>query len=147
MVRRDLVAAKLADLSDRVSRVQKHCANGADQLESDRDALDLVAFNLMLAVQICADIASHIISDEGWPAANSLSDGFVRLGEYGVVERSTAETLAKAVGLRNIVAHGYSGIDVQVVFDSATRGLDDLRSFARQVGMWLSAQEAQDKKG
>jgi len=26
---------------------------------------DLVAFNLKL-VQICADIASHLISDEGW---------------------------------------------------------------------------------
>jgi uncharacterized protein YutE (UPF0331/DUF86 family) len=36
-----------------------------DELASDRDALDLVAFNLMLAVQAACDPASHLIADEG----------------------------------------------------------------------------------
>jgi uncharacterized protein YutE (UPF0331/DUF86 family) len=33
--------------------------------------VDLVSFNLVLAVQSCSDIASHIIADEGWPAAQT----------------------------------------------------------------------------
>jgi uncharacterized protein YutE (UPF0331/DUF86 family) len=75
MVNRDRVATKLADLSDRVSRVKSHCPTNPADLVSNRDALDLVSFNLMLAVQACADIASHLIADEGWPAAQSLAEG------------------------------------------------------------------------
>ena len=67
MVNRDLLAAKLAELSDRIGRVRAHAPATLEELESDRDVLDLVAFNLMLSVQSCADIASHLIADEGAP--------------------------------------------------------------------------------
>ena len=76
MVDIDVIAAKLADLRDRIGRVEAHRTADADSLARDRDALDLVAFNLMLAVQACADIASHLIADEGWAAAASLGDAF-----------------------------------------------------------------------
>ena len=60
MVNRDLVAAKLAELNDRVQRVRTHAPQSVEELEADRDRLDLVAFNLMLSVQICADIAGQV---------------------------------------------------------------------------------------
>lgn len=79
MVDRDLVAAKLTELADRTARVRTRCPAALDDLRADRDALDLVSFNLMLAVQSCADIASHLIADEGWPSAANLASGFNRL--------------------------------------------------------------------
>lgn len=137
MVNRDLVAAKLAELADRVRRVRAHAASSAEALAADRDALDLVAFNLMLAVQICADIASHLIADEGWPAARNLAEGFERLRSNGVIDAAVAAELMKAVGLRNVVAHGYAGVDVTKVHQAAISGVADLDRFAAQVGAWL----------
>jgi uncharacterized protein YutE (UPF0331/DUF86 family) len=136
VVNRDLLAAKLAELADRVARVLSHRRSNAAELGADRDALELVAFNLMLAVQTCADIASHLIADERWPAASTLGDGFVRLHERGVLTKETAEALGRAVGLRNVVAHGYGGVDVGLVHQAATRGVHDLEAFARQVAAW-----------
>ncbi len=72
MVDRDLVASKLGELAEHVGRVRTRRTVTAEDLRRDRDALDLVAFNLMLAVQACADVASHVIADEGWPPAASL---------------------------------------------------------------------------
>ena len=140
MVNRNVLAAKLAELSERVGRVRAHCPATVDALRGDRDALDLVSFNLMLAVQSCADIASHLVADEGWPAAATLADAFLRLHEHGVVERSTADALSRAAGLRNVVAHGYAGVDVAVVHGAATRGVVDLESFAREVAVWAKGQ-------
>ena len=60
MVDPDLVASKLSDLADHLQRVRIRRKATAEGLAGDRDALDLVAFNLMLAVQTCADIASHL---------------------------------------------------------------------------------------
>lgn len=140
MVLQHLLTAKLAELEERVARVEGHCPDSVDALSSDRDALDIVSFNLMLAVQSCADIASHLIADEGWPPAKSLSEGFGRLEERAVLEPPTAARLKQAVGLRNVVAQGYAGIDPRLV--AATSGLADLRAFARQIAAWLVARSS-----
>ncbi len=140
MVDRDLVAAKLAELEDRITRVRAKCPAGVDEIRADRDALDLVSFNLMLAVQACADIASHLIADEGWPSAANLAAGFNRLRDEGVIAASTAAALCRAVGLRNVVAHGYAGINPAMVHAAATGGQADLEAFAREVAAWVAQQ-------
>ena len=137
MVSRELVAAKLGDLADRIARVRAHHRATVDELQSDRDALDLVSFNLMLAVQSCVDVASHIVADEGWRPATSLGDGFDRLHQRGVLSAPTARALQRAAGLRNVVAHGYAGVDPATVHAASTQGLGDLEAFAREVAQWL----------
>lgn len=139
MVRRDIVVQKLAELTDRASRVRANQKPDAATLASDRDALDLVSFNLMLAVQACADLAAHIIADEGWPTPASLAESFERLCEHGVISRATADAFRLAVRFRNVVAHGYAGVDVAAVHAGSTRGLEDLDRFAREVSTWLAA--------
>lgn len=139
MVDRDLTAAKLAELADRVARVRAHCPATAEELRADRDALDLVSFNLMLAVQSCSDIASHLISDEGWHAASNLAGAFNRIRDEGVIATATAAALCRAVGLRNVVAHGYAGINPAMVHAAATQGVGDLEAFAREVAQWMTA--------
>lgn len=139
MVNADLVTAKLVELAERVARARDRCPARAEDLAGDRDALDLVAFNMMLAVQVCADVASHIIADEGWTAATSMAGAFTRLAEHGVVDAALAQRLGRAVGLRNVVAHGYAGIDPVMLHDAAQRGVADLDAFARAVAAWLVA--------
>ena len=140
MVDRHLAAAKLAELADRIERVQRPCSPTVDALRANRDALDLVSFNLMLAVQSCADLAGHLIADEGWPAAVNLASGFNRLRDEGVISAAAAASLCKAVGLRNVVAHGYAGINPAMVHSAAVSGVGDLEAFAQQVAQWISAQ-------
>jgi uncharacterized protein YutE (UPF0331/DUF86 family) len=141
MVNRNLVSAKLSQLASRVGRVRAHTRPSSDELAADADAFDLVAFNLMIAVQLCADIASHIIADAGWRSALTLAESFARLHEHGVLAEGSSRALARAVGLRNIVAHGYSAADPQLVHLAATAGLRDLDRFAIEVAVWIAAQK------
>jgi uncharacterized protein YutE (UPF0331/DUF86 family) len=136
MVDRDLVASKLAELAEHVARVRTRRTATVDDLRRNRDALDLVAFNLMLAVQACADVASHMIADEGWPPATSLGAAFERLRDHGVIAETVCEALVRAVGLRNVIAHGYAGVRPEMVHAAATTGLGDLEAFARDVATW-----------
>lgn len=138
MVDANLIAAKLAELSSRIQRVRTHVPASAQALATDRDALDIVAFNLMLAVQSCLDIASHVIANEGWASASTLGDSFARLLEHGVLSQPTTQQLRQAVGLRNLVAHGYASIDLESCFHAATAGIEDLDTFAREVSGWIA---------
>lgn len=137
MVDRTLIASKLSDLADRIARIRKHRRSTVGELTADRDASDLVAFNLMLAVQICADIAAHLIADEGWPPSKTLGESFGRLQEHEVISPAVAMALRNAVGLRNFVAHGYAGVDQALLHAAATSGVDDLDAFAREVAIWV----------
>ena len=139
MVRADVMTSKLSDLGARIARVRARTPATSAQLRDDQDALDLVSFNLMLCVQSAANIASHIVADEGWRPAVTLAEAFERLRENGVITKPTDEAMAKAAGLRNVVAHGYAGVDIEMVFAAATRGVSDLDAFASEVGAWLQA--------
>ena len=137
MVDPDLVTAKLAEARHRIDRVRKHRRGSAAALAADADAFDLVAFNLMLAVQCCLDVASHLIADEGWRPALDLAGSFERLHEHGVLGRETAAALGRAAGLRNVVAHVYARTDPSLVHGAATSGVDDLERFTSEVAAWI----------
>lgn len=137
MVDEGIVISKLRELAEKMDRVRSYCPPEASILAQDPTALDLVSFNLMLAVQACLDIASHLISDEGWPPAGSLAGGFRRLQEKGVLSPEAAEALSKAVGLRNVIAHGYADADPEQIHRAATDGMADLERFAAEVGTWM----------
>jgi uncharacterized protein YutE (UPF0331/DUF86 family) len=137
MVQLEIIGRKLADLDAHVARVRQHRRASAAELASDRDALDLVAFNLMLAVQAACDLATHLIADEGWSTPPTAAESFHRLAEHQVIGTNTATALRRAVGFRNVVAQGYAGIDVPATHAASTLGLDDLDRFAREVAAWL----------
>jgi uncharacterized protein YutE (UPF0331/DUF86 family) len=137
MVDRNVVAAKLIQLAQRLERIRQRTPASAAELAADADRMDLIAFNLMLAVQSCLDIASHIISDEGWIPPLTLGEAFVRLGEHGVIAPQAAAALKDAAGLRNVIAHGYVGVNTSMLYKAATTGVSDLDAFARQVSAWL----------
>lgn len=133
----EVVVAKLQKLEERVARVRAYAQSSPGELSANRDALDIVTLNIMLAVQTCLDIASHIIADEGWTMASSLAESIERLHEHGVLSRPTADALRNATGLRNVVVHAYDSIDVTLLHAGATRGVADLDAFAREVTTWL----------
>jgi uncharacterized protein YutE (UPF0331/DUF86 family) len=137
MVDRDLVPGKLGELAEHVARVRSRSKATAEELRRDRDAFGLVAFNLMLAVQACADVASHVIADEGWPPATSLGAAFERLAAHAVISRPVCEALVRAVGLQNVIAHGYAGVRPEMVHAASTTGLTDLNAFATDVAAWV----------
>ena len=138
MTDRDVVAAKLAELEDRLARVRGNVRGSAHELASDRDASELVAFNLMLAVQTCLDVASHIIADERWPPAATLAESFHRLAERGVITATTDAALGRAASFRNVVAHGYGRVVAELLFTAATDGVRDLERFAREIAAWMA---------
>lgn len=145
MVRADVVVAKLAELSERIQRIRSRCPPTEEALEADQDALELVSFNLMLAVQACADIAAHIAADEGWTPSANLAQAFRALQQHAVISEASARSLGRAVGLRNIVAHGYSGVQVEAVFAAATVGTHDLTTFRTEILAWLNQHGATTK--
>jgi uncharacterized protein YutE (UPF0331/DUF86 family) len=82
-----------------------------------------------MAVQNCIDIAAHIIGEEGFGVPGSTNEMFYLLEENGYLDRKLTEKMVKAVGLRNLLVHEYSKIDLAKVFESAQNDIEDLNEY------------------
>lgn len=79
------------------------------------------------------DLATHIISTEGYGVPSTAAESFRLLGERGTISKSLAERLVKMVGFRNISIHDYRKVDPAIVQSIITGRLGDLREFVAHV--------------
>ena len=133
MVRRDVVAAKLARarawLNDAASALQ----SPLETFLSDPKSRDLSLFYLFLAIQECIDLAAHWVADEGGGGPDDAGSAFDLLADRGVIDRETATGLRAAAGLRNRIAHGYALLDYERVHREAGAGFAPLRRFLATI--------------
>lgn len=66
-----------------------------------------------------------------------LQDIFLILGENSILPKQFAKKVAKMAGFRNILVHGYSDIDENLVYDSLTQGLTDFEDFIKYILKFL----------
>lgn len=102
-------------------------------LAADLDAQDVLVLNLSRAVQLCVDLASHVLSGLDLPPPETMGQAFERLQQAGLLEAELALQLRKAVGFRNIAVHAYDVLDWTIVFNIATRNFADFEAFARMI--------------
>ncbi|WP_278248866.1 type VII toxin-antitoxin system HepT family RNase toxin [Phytopseudomonas dryadis] len=84
-------------------------------------------------MQICVDIAVHILSERRQPPPDTMGQAFDLLVREQVLEAPLAEQLKRSVGFRNLAVHNYEAINWAIVHSIATRHLQDFENFARQV--------------
>ena len=108
---RDIVQAKLESLRRCVERIADKTPSSSDQLAHDPDLQDIIALNLQRAVQLCVDLAAHVIADTDTKAPATMADTFTSLKEVNVIPPALADRMMKAVGFRNIAVHSYQTID------------------------------------
>lgn len=135
---KDVVSAKIESLRRCVQRIKDKTPASPQLLEEDFDLQDIISINLERAVQICVDLAAHVIADSDLPAPTTMAESFDRLKAMKVISDELASSMKKAVGFRNIAVHAYRRIDWRIVYSIITKRLDAFRSFAEAVSRTAS---------
>ncbi|ABB24669.1 MAG: hypothetical protein A3K90_08770 [Pelodictyon luteolum] len=128
-----LIEQKLESLRRAIGRVEGRCPEVAVTLARDYDAQDIVSLNLTRAVQLCVDIANHVLSESDLPSPVTMGQSFELLEELGVIGPELCVRMKKAVGFRNLTVHNYDAIDWAIVHAIARHHLVDFKAFAEEV--------------
>lgn len=91
---------------------------------------------LTVAVQAAIDVALHVVVSRGLGAPETYRAAMVDLGNTGVLPSDLAETMADAVGTRNVLIHGYLETDDAKVFAAAVNA-EDLLRFNAEIIAWM----------
>lgn len=130
---RDLIEAKLESLRRCVERIAAKTPSSTDQLTHDPDLQDIIALNLQRAVQLCVDLAAHVIADTAARPPSTMAENFKILQDQKILSPPLAERMTKSVGFRNIAVHSYQLIDWDIVFHICRDHLGDFQQFAQIV--------------
>lgn len=117
-------------LLDTVALLDELADLPAEELRADPLRLGGAKYYLVVAVEICIDIANHVIASEGLRRPADFADAFTVLGEEGLVDPDLASTGGDMARFRNLLVHQYAQVDDGRVLDILRDGRDDLRRFA-----------------
>jgi uncharacterized protein YutE (UPF0331/DUF86 family) len=137
-----VLAERTASVERHLARVEAKLPVTPDLFQPSTDASDAVLLHLWQAVQIVIDLGVSLCVRLSLGAPASYADAFQRLANAGHLDRGLADRLSKAAGFRNVVAHAYDAIDMQIVYAAARSGPHDLRTFLARVRDLLSAAPA-----
>lgn len=131
----DLLLKKLAFIETCLTELRT--LSRLEALETDVKERRFVEHTLQVCLQAVQDVASHIVADErlGEPSTNQQL--FQLLQSAGWIDSCLSDALRAAIGFRNVLVHGYTAVDLDIVRDVVTHHLDDIVSFVRLIRVRL----------
>lgn len=128
-----VVNQKLDNLRNCIARIEAKAPNSAELLANDFDIQDIISINIERAVQSCIDIAAHIGADFDDTTDFSAAGMLLELAKHNVLSQKCAESVARAVGFRNLLVHRYALINWDRVHNFVTSEIQIFREFAQQI--------------
>jgi uncharacterized protein YutE (UPF0331/DUF86 family) len=132
----DVVRRHLLTLDEAVQHLRRHAGRPLSALAGDADERWAVERGLHLCAQNALDVATHLAASAGRDAPDYASAVDV-LGELGVLSADFSRRFRGIAGFRNVLVHGYLGVDLPRMHRLLNEGLDDFTAFARLVEEYL----------
>ena len=141
MVDKRLVGRKLAQIDTYLNQIREFSKISLSRYKTDWKTERIVERTLQILVEVCIDIANHIISDKEMRLPTGYADTFKVLEENKVIGKKLCERLEKMAKFRNVVVHQYETIDPTIVVSILHRNLGDLERYRKAIVQYLSRQE------
>lgn len=133
MVDKTLILRKLAELEEYLGQIKEFSAISAEEYSSDWKTRRIVERTLQIMIELCIDIAGHIISDRKLRVPVSYADTFKSLGEAGMITPKIIDIMGKMAKFRNVIVHQYESVDTAIVIIILHKHLDDFLQFRNAI--------------
>lgn len=138
------ISPKLERLERYVGYLKGYQKHSAEDLRKDHTLRGAVLHYLQLSIECCMDIGEMLISGLGLRKPEDGREVFDILAENGVLQREFASRFSPAAGLRNIIVHQYTDIDMDRIRDHIQDHLADFDVYAKSVARFLHERRTGD---
>lgn len=125
-----IVENKISEVRQYLDIVANYKRCSRQEIEKDTSIRGAVERYLYLVIQSTIDATEAYIAMKNYRKPTSLRESFQILAEQGVILSTLEDNLISMVGFRNILAHGYSKINYDRVYDILQNQLGDIEEFA-----------------
>ena len=133
MVDKTLLLRKLAELEEYFVQIGEYSNISVDRYSKNWKTQRIVERTLQMMIEICVDIASHIVSDEGFRVPKSYADAFKVLHENNIIKKDLFDRMELMAKFRNLLVHQYDRIDSGIVVKILNTHLDNFSDYKKAI--------------
>lgn len=133
MIDRLLIGRKIAEVETYLEQIREFSNISLSAYKKEWKTQRIVERTLQILIELCIDIANHIISDTGMRFPDSYADTFKVLMENKIISKSLFNRLEKMAKFRNIIVHQYEDIESSIVVSILKKNLQDFEKYKKDV--------------
>jgi len=112
LVDRSLIGRKLSEMEIYYDQIKEYAGISLNAYKSEWKTQRIIERTFQVLIELCIDIANHIISDEGLRMSTGYADTFRVLMENGIIGKELCKSMEKMAKFRNIIVHQYDTIQL-----------------------------------
>jgi len=133
-----LLGRKLSQIETYLRQIREYSKISLTAYKNDWKIQRIVERTLQILIELCIDIANHLISDKGMRLPTGYADTFNVLGENRIISKNLSKTMEKMAKFRNVVVHQYEKIEPTIVVSILHKNLDDFEKYKKAIIKYLS---------
>ncbi|MSR67891.1 DUF86 domain-containing protein [Candidatus Peribacteria bacterium] len=135
---RQTILRKLGYLQKNIDLLLAHASVSPSDLTTDPLKRSAIERLLQTAIQSVLDSSRLLVTIEDWRGLRDERDALVILTERKVIDEDLQLRMIRAKGLRNILVHEYTEVDLVQLCAHLQSDLSDLGAFAKSLALWIS---------
>lgn len=120
-------------IREQLEYLEKYKNYSREQIENTPDVRLALERLLYLAVQAAIDLAHAVVSYKKLRKPTTLREAFYILNENNIIDKELTDKLVGMVGFRNIITHGYTKVNYDLVYDIIHNRLEDIKEFIKII--------------
>jgi uncharacterized protein YutE (UPF0331/DUF86 family) len=137
----DKLVKLTSELRKSVQRLTELGKLSTEEFIADPDKIGSAKYHLIVAIEICIDICTHLISRNAYRVPEDYGDTFKVMSEVGALDGEFAEELKKMAKFRNRLVHLYWEVGDKQVHDILRTRLSDFKRFLDSIALFLGWQD------
>lgn len=133
-----LLGRKLAQMEAYLGQIREYSKISVTKYKNDWKTQRIVERTLQILIELCIDIANHLISDKGMRLPTGYADTFKVLADNRIISKNLFNTMEKMAKFRNVVVHQYEKMEPSIVVSILHKNLDDFEKYKKAIVKYLS---------
>ncbi len=133
MVDKLLLGRKLAQIETYLGQIREYSKISVNAYKNDWKIQRIIERTLQILIELCIDIANHLISDKGMRLPTSYADTFKVLAENRILNKKLFKSMEKMAKFRNVVVHQYEKIEPSIVVSILHKNLEDFEKYKKAI--------------
>ena len=127
------ITNKIIQLDEYLKILKQIGKTDKDAFIRDNILIGSAKYYLQVSIEVCLDVASHIIASERLRAPKDYADSFTVLNEAGIITSDLCRQLRQMAKFRNRLVHLYSEFDTEYIYGFIQSDLDDITQFKNTI--------------
>jgi uncharacterized protein YutE (UPF0331/DUF86 family)/predicted nucleotidyltransferase len=140
MVEERVVNERLAYIDAMLARLKSRRSLSLAEFQAGEDRRNATLYELQTCIEAMTDIGNHLIAAAGLRKPKDRGEIMLILAEAGIIGEPLAQRLVKAIGLRNVLVHGYLDLVVDMVYQTIQENLGDIEAFCCDVVRYMASE-------